>query len=384
MYCRKLSNGKWSCTTDATPDPLTGKRRQVTRRGNTKKEALNQAQLAADELSKERQPMKKLVQEVYDEWLKVYKETVKSSSVKTREVALAAFIKKHGKHFINKLTVSDIQDFLIERRDDNLSKNFLLNVRTSLNLLFKFALENEYIEKNIVKGTVVPKANKSTKDFMSSEKKYLEKDEIQTFLAGVKKSGRRNAYPVALTMLSTGLRIGEVLALTWGDIDLEKQELEVNKTLFEKGAREGGFEFVPPKTVDSNRIVSFNDELMNELKRLKVQYNKEKLIGLRDSKSQWCDLVFTGRHQQPLRAVTISSVFNQIYKAYGIANASGSHILRHTHITMLVEAKVDLPVIMERVGHSNINITLEIYTHVTKKMQQQSDDKINEYFRQFI
>lgn len=384
MYCRKLSNGKWSCTTDATPDPLNGKRRQVTRRGNTKKEALNSAQLAADDLSKERQPSKKVVREVYDEWLNVYKETVKSSSVKTREVALAAFIKKHGKHFINKLQVSDIQDFLIERRDDNLSKNFILNIRTSINLLFAFALKNEYIDKNIVKDTVMPKANKSTKDFLSAEKKHLEKDEIQTFLTGVKKSDRRNAYSVALMMLSTGLRIGEVLALTWDEIDLEKRMLEVNKTLYEKNANEGGFEFSPPKTAKSNRHVSFNVELMNELKRMKVQYNKEKLIGLRDIKSEWRDLVFTGREQQPVRATTINHVFNQIYKAYGITGASGSHILRHTHVTMLVESGADLPFIMERVGHSNINITLDIYTHVTKKMQQQSDDKINEYFSQFI
>ena len=66
--------------------------------------------------------------------------------------------------------------------------------------------------------------------------------------------------------------------------------------------------------------------------------------------------------------MTIGAVFNKIYKAYGIKDVSGTHILRHTHITMLVEAGVDLPVIMERVGHSNINITLDIYTHVTKKM----------------
>lgn len=383
MYCRKLSNGKWSCTTDATPDPLTGKRRQVTRRGDTKKEAAQRAQSAANDLSKKRQPQKRLVQEVYDEWLNVYKETVKASSVRAREVALTAFIDKHGKHFISKLRTSDIQDLLIEQRDRDLSKNFLLGIRTALNLMFTFALKNEYIEKNIIKDTVIPKVNKAAKGY-GTKKKYLEKDEIQTFLSGVKSSGRRNAYSIALTMLSTGLRIGEVLSLTWDDIDLEKQVLDVNKTLFEMSSSEGGFEFSPPKTEDSNRAVSFNDELTKEFKKMKVQYNKEKLIGLREPKSQWRNLVFTGINQQPVRATTINLVFNQIYKAYSIEGVSGSHILRHTHITMLVEAGVDLPVIMERVGHSSINITLDIYTHVTKKMQQKSDDKINEYFRQFI
>lgn len=383
MYCRKLSNGKWSCTTDATPDPLTGKRRQVTRRGETKKEAVQRAQLAADDLSKKRQTKKKTVQEVYDEWLNVYKETVKASSARVREVALTAFLNKHGKHYICKLQTSDIQEFLVEQRDRDISKNFLLGIRTALNLLFAFALKSEYVEKNIIKDTVIPKAKKAAKGY-STKKKYLEKNEIQNFLTGVKSSGRRNAYPIALMMLSTGLRVGEVLALTWNDIDLEKGVIEVNKTLFEKPADEGGFEFVPPKTEDSNRIVTFNEELIKELKKMKVQYNKEILIGLREPKSQWRNLVFTGRSQQPLRAVTIASIFNKIYKAYDIKDVSGTHILRHTHITMLVEAGVDLPVIMERVGHSNINITLDIYTHVTKKMQKQSDDKINEYFRQFI
>lgn len=384
MYCRTLKNGKWSCTTDATPNPLTGQRRQVTRRGDTKKEAVRRAQLAAGELSKERQTMSRTVQEVYDEWFSVYKETVKASSAKTRITAMKPFINKHGKHLISKLQINDVQKFLIERRDTDISKHHIAGTRTALNLMFDFAFKNEYVEKNIVKDTVIPKANKKSQLLVNAKKKYLEKDEIQNFLAGVKSSGRRNAYPVALTMLSTGLRVGEALALTWNDISLDKHELEVNKTMYEKGADEGGFEFAPPKTEDSNRIVSFNSGLVDELKRMKVQYNKEKLIGLRDPKSQFRDLVFTGRHQQPLRAVTISSVFNKIYKAYGIENVNGTHILRHTHITMLVEAGVDLPVIMERVGHSNINITLEIYTHVTKKMQQQSDDKINEYFRQFI
>lgn len=384
MYCRTLANGKWSCTTDATPNPLTGQRRQVTRRGDTKKEAVRRAQLAADELSKERQTLKRTVQEVYDEWLNVYKETVKASSVKTRIVASRPFINKHGKHLISKLQINDIQKFLIERRDTGISKHHIAGTRTALNLMFEFALKNDYIEKNIVKDTVIPKANKKSQLLANAKKKYLEKDEIQNFLTGAKSSGRRNAYSVALTMISTGLRIGEVLALTWNDIDLEKHELVVSKTLYEKGADEGGFEFAPPKTEDSNRTVSFNQDLAEELKRMKVQYNKEKLIGLRDPKSEFRNLVFTGRYQQPVRAVTIGSVFNKVYKAYGIKDVNGTHILRHTHITMLVEAGVDLPVIMERVGHSNINITLEIYTHVTKKMQKQSDDKINDYFRQFI
>ncbi|BAQ11362.1 integration/recombination protein [Bacillus sp. OxB-1] len=345
---------------------------------------MHRAQTAAAELSKKKQPQKRLVQEVYEEWLDVYKETVKPSSVKVRMVALKPFIDKHGKHLISKLQMNDLQKFLIERRDTGVSKHHLAGTRTALNLLFDYAVRNGYVEKNFIKDTVIPKAEKKSQLLINSKKKYLEKDEIQNFLTGVRSSGRRNAYPLALTMLSTGLRVGEALALTWDDIDLDKRLLRVNKTLFEKPATDGGFDFMPPKTEDSNRTVSFNQELAEELKKMKVQYNKEKLIGLRDPKSEWRNLVFVGKTQQPIRASTIGSVFNKIYKAYGINDVSGTHILRHTHITMLVEAGVDLPVIMERVGHSNINITLDIYTHVTKKMQQQSDDKINEYFRQFI
>lgn len=379
MYCRKLKNGKWSCTADATPDPLTGKRRQVTRRGDTKKEAQQRTTEAVEQLSNERNTKKRTVNEVFEEWIKIYAETVRPSTVQTRRVQINDFLKKHGNHYIAALMTKDIQEHLFERRDRGVRYNSLSGTRTALNLLFQHALKNNYVDRNIVKHTTLPKAARSTNHFVDADKKYLEKDEISNFLKGLKSTGRRNAYEIALVMLSTGLRIGEVLALTWDDINIIKKELTVNKTLFSRKR----FDFVPPKTPASYRTVSFNDEVSNIFKKMKVQYNKELLVGVRNKQSKWCDLVFTGIRSQPIQASTISAVFNRTYKIHGI-DVSGTHILRHTHITMLVEAGVDLPVIMERVGHSNINITLDIYTHVTKKMQESSDQKINEYFRQFI
>ena len=379
MYCRKLKNGKWSCTADATPDPLTGKRRQVTRRGDTKKEAQQRTTEAVEQLSNERNIKKRTVNEVFDEWIKIYAETVRPSTVRTRKVQINDFLTKHGNHYIAALMTKDIQDHLFERRDQGISDNFLSGTRTALNLLFRYALKSEYVERNIVKHTTLPKATKKTKHFIESHKKYLEKDEISSFLKGVKAVGRRNAYEIALLMLSTGLRIGEVLALTWDDINMTRKELTVNKTLFSYD----GFDFVPPKTPTSYRTVSFNDEMASVLKKMKVQYNKELLIGVRNKKSKWCNLVFTGIYSQPVQPSTIAVVFNQIYKINGI-KARGTHILRHTHITMLVEAGVNLPVITERVGHAHINVTLDIYTHVTNKMQESSDQKINEYFKEFI
>ncbi|AMQ06789.1 hypothetical protein [Sporosarcina psychrophila] len=127
------------------------------------------------------------------------------------------FIDKHGKHFIGKLQINDIQAFLTERRDTGISKHHIAGTRTALNLMFDFAKRNDYIEKNIVKDTVTPKATKESQSFSKSKKKYLEKEEIQEFLKGVKSSGRRNAYSIALTMLSTGLRIGEVLEHSLGE-----------------------------------------------------------------------------------------------------------------------------------------------------------------------
>ena len=379
MYCRKLNNGKWSCTADATPDPLTGKRRQVTRRGDTKKEAQQRTREAVEQLSTERKKEKKTVNEVFDEWIKVYALSVRPSTVQIRRTQTNKFLEEHGNHYIASLATKDIQDHLIARSNSGLSDNFLSSIRTALNLLFKYALKNDYVSRNIVESTTLPKSDRTTIS-VNPPKKYLEKDEVKKFLTGLKRSERRNVYELALLMLSTGLRIGEALALTWDDINLTRKELTVNKTLYSRGS----YSFLPPKTPTSYRTVSFNDELHGVLQKMKVLYNKEILIGLRDKDSEWCNLVFANGERRPVHSSNINAIYNKIYKIYGIEGASGSHILRHTHITMLVEAGVDLPVIMERVGHSNINITLDIYTHVTKKMQESSDQKINDYFKQFI
>ena len=380
MYCRKLKNGKWSCTGDATADPLTGKRRQVTRRGDTKKEASIRVNEAIQELEDERTTSQKTVLQVYEEWMAVYQETVRASTVRVREVAIEPFIKLHGNHFINKLIAKDIQIYLNDERKRGLSQSFLQNKRTVLSLLFKFAHKHGYVDENIIKLTETPKSHKKALTFESLNKKYLEKEEIQYFLSGLKRGGRLNAYEIAFLLLSTGLRIGEALALTWDDIDFENQLLSVSKTLF----FDTTFKFVEPKTPTSYRVVSFNEEMAEIFKLLKLKHDGEVRIGFKNPESEWGNLVFVGRNAQPVQSTTINVVFNDMYRNYGIKGAAGTHILRHTHITMLVEAGVDLPVIMERVGHAHIAITLNIYTHVTEKMKKSSNEKINDYFTKYI
>ncbi len=74
----------------------------------------------------------------------------------------------------------------------------------------------------------------------------------------------------------------------------------------------------------------------------------------------------------------ISKFYNKYYKLAGIEGVSGTHILRHTHITLLIESGVDMRSVMERVGHEKIDTTLEVYSHVTNKMKEKGLEKISE------
>ena len=179
--------------------------------------------------------------------------------------------------------------------------------------------------------------NKQEKADELQKVKYLEKDEIEDVLAKIKSNTIRN---ISIVQLHTGLRIGEVLALTPNDVDFKNKTISVTKTKLKNG------EITSPKTLSSIRTIEVSDFILKLL--LDFISNKEYIFNI--------------------GYTYLSLVLSRIN--------INSHIFRHTHVALLIEAGVPVKVISERLGHANINTTLSIYTHVTENMKVDLRNKL--------
>ena len=168
-------------------------------------------------------------------------------------------------------------------------------------------------------------------------------------------------------MVSTGLRPSEALALTWRDVDLAKGTLTVRHSLgWLKGERR--FVFNDPKTPSSRRTVPLPYGLVKLLsEHMTAQFEKGH-----------SELVFTTRAGDPAhQRVIVQEAFKPAIRRAGLDEKTRLYDLRHTHATLLLLAGVHPKVVSERLGHSSISITLDVYSHVLPNMQQEAAERLD-------
>ena len=235
------------------------------------------------------------------------------------------------------ITKIKYEKMLIEFRNQYSPEAIKFMVRL-FNNLFKF------IKKYYVKSFDVNLEFKLTKEEKAEKLqkiKYLEKDQIPEILASIKNNTVRN---VAIIQLHTGLRIGEVLALTPKDVDFTNKTITINKTKLQNG------KISAPKTLSSIRTIEVSTYVLNILYDF-ISSN---------------DFIFQVHYNTILNHLSIQNIT--------------SHMFRHTHVALLIEAGVPIKVISERLGHSDTSITLSIYTHVTANMKIDLQNKLEKAF----
>jgi integrase len=184
-------------------------------------------------------------------------------------------------------------------------------------------------------------------------------------------------WPVLLALV-TGMRRGEILALRWKSLDLERAILRVVESL-EQTKR--GLRFKPPKN-DRHRAITLPAFAVEELRRFKRQQAEELLsIGIRQDGET---LVCCRADGLPLQPRSLTHQF-----ALVVARGTGLprvrfHDLRHTHATQLLLSGVHPKIAQERLGHSTITITLDLYSHVTDTMQSEAAERLDAAFRSAI
>ena len=229
-----------------------------------------------------------------------------------------------------------------------------------LNLAFKRAYRLKLIKENVVQFVEIPKSKKFKNEIYTAE-------DMRILLE--KCHGTSLELPIIIAS-GLGLRISEILGLTWNNIDFNDFTITVDKiTTRDKGK----VILKDPKTESSVRTISAPKEIILMLKQLKKDRLSAKLKGEKTHR----ELIFYDKNLEPIAPDVISKKFKYFLETNGLKHIR-FHDLRHSHVTMLIEAKVPIKVISERVGHSSVNTTLNIYSHALKEMDQEASNKISD------
>ena len=291
---------------------------------------------------------------VTEEWLKYKKNTVKKSTYYNYSYSVEKYL--YPKFADQDITqIKDYNDF-IEKLTDTLAPKTVRDIITKLKEIINF-YEEEHNTKLNIKKMSLPKMNKKEIQILSNkEKQKLEKYCIEQ--NSLKSLG-------ILICLNTGLRIGEVCALRWENIDFESKKIHIEKTIERIYSKEENKTIViidTPKSITSVRTIPINSKLYNILKQIR-------------GKSKKNDFVLTGSSEHYVEPRNYQYHFKEILKRSKVKKYK-FHTLRHTFATNCIEAGMDIKSLSEILGHADVSITLNIYVHSSDKAKRKYLEKI--------
>lgn len=236
--------------------------------------------------------------------------------------------------------------------------------RALMSCFFNSAVDNEVIDKSPLKRSV-----KATNGKPKRERNALTLDEQKRLLQAIEGEKYELVYRF---VLQSGLRSGELLALTWDDIDFDRREIHIRKTLEYKSTSE--HVLGPPKSKAGIRTIPLTDEAIAILK-LQAEANRNLSI---KPKKIWKNQVFIGKKGVPVSTSTYSNRLRTICKRNGLRPVS-MHILRHTFATRCIEAGMKPKTLQTILGHENISMTMNMYVHITDEEKSREINGIQEH-----
>lgn len=299
-----------------------------------------------------------------EQWLSGYARVNTSSRTYERyhELVEKHIVPSLGNITLASLKPGHIQTFygkLLEsgRRDGKggLSAQTVLHIHRLLFQALRFGVRQSIIGRNVAESVAPPQPKYREMPFTDSLG-------IARLLDAFKGS---EYYVPIVTAAYTGLRRSELLALTWQNISLELATLSVNRSIHK--LRSGEYIIKAPKSKRGRRNISLSPSLA-----LMLGHYKEKQSSLRkqlDTTLEETALVFSHVDGSPIRPDTITRAFRDKAKEVGLSDLT-FHGLRHTHAVLMLAANVHPKIVSERLGHSTVSITLDLYSHVLPGLQE--------------
>lgn len=304
------------------------------------------------------------VGEFLDQWLReVVQPNVRAWTYRGYEAHVRIHLKPLlGDLPLSALTALHVQKALNQKNAEGLKPKSIRYIRGTLRAALNHAVKWGLIERNPAAVVAIPRVE-------PYEIRPFTPADARTFLNAIKGDRLEALYTVALTM---GLRQGEALGLRWRDVDLGLGYLRVSKQLQRLNGRS---ELVEPKTLRSRRQVAMPMAVAKALR----EHRERQIVERELARETWAnlDLVFSTALGKPLDATAVSKGFHRHLDRAGLAQRR-FHDLRHSCATLLLVQGVAPRVVMDVLGHSQIAMTMNTYSHVIPELRRTAADRMDE------
>ena len=373
---RKRSDGRWEARYTLGIDPKTGKQIQKSVYGKTQKEVRQKLTAITAEIDDGTymEPCRMTLDEWLDIWLRDYLTGVKPSTAYLYQRQAKLYIRPAlGSVRLDRLEPHTIQRFynsLHEERDGKppLSAKSIKNIHGILHRALDMAMRVEYLMKNPSTYTIRPKV-------VEKPVVPLDAPEQKKLFEALKGNPFETLF---LTATFTGMRIGELIGLTWDCVDFENEVIYVEKQLVQTRKKGQKYRFGTLKN-GKTRVIAPAPYIMQVLKKHKIAQAEQRLLmGDLWNPGEFPNLVFTHKDGSHYSQPTIWKEFQDILAAAGLEHHR-VHDLRHTFAVNSLRAGDDIKTLQENMGHYSAAFTLDRYGHVTDTMRRESANRMQAF-----
>lgn len=366
MWVEKMKNGKYNFVERYT-DFLTGKKKRVSvvmdkNTAQTRKTAQRALDAKIDKAlmigASNEKPL--TLGELVEAYRVDQERTVKQSTYKRNYFACNTLMNILGKDvLVNNLTAQYIRRSMLDTGKEPGTLNEHL---TRLKSLLRWGYHNDFVKDITFLDKMEP--FRDVPHRQKIQDKFLDSSELKLLLS---KMDVKPWYLLTQLLALSGLRIGELAALTRKDVDFEERLIRVSKT----------YDFInktttPPKTFTSNRDVYMQDELYDLCKKVTIYMLRQRVRhGYGES-----NLFFQSTDGRHLHYYAYNKYLRETSQRI-LGRPLTVHALRHTHASLLMENGIDIDTIARRLGHDSSQVTREIYLHVTEKLKQRDNERIS-------
>ncbi|MEZ5318423.1 MAG: site-specific integrase [Vicinamibacterales bacterium] len=360
----RRDDGRWvGRLSDRHPD---GRRRRVCVYGKTRSEVVEalRKRLEAQQQGMVVSSGRTALRQFLESWLEEsVKPKVRVRTYASYEQVVRLHIRPRLGHIpLSRLAPQHVQAWMNELVAGGLSARTCLYARAVLRASLSTALRWGLVSRNVATLVDAPRA-------IRQEIAPLDPDQARSLLASLQGHRLQALFTVAVAL---GLRQGEALGLRWDSVDFDGRALHVRAAL-QRTKRQ--WQLVEPKSARSRRSIPMPDVVVEALRAHRTRQFRERLL----AGEKWRDtgLVFVTRTGTPLESRNVTRTFQNLLKRAGLPRIR-FHDLRHTAATLLLAQGVDPRTIMETLGHSQISLTLNTYSHVLPVLKRDAADRMNE------